>query len=285
MELKSETVSVNQAIQKGNIQITVPTAILAILFIAGAIAIGLNTLPVYIPVIWLVGFVSIELYRQYAINKWRLWAFESVRNAHELRRRAVFAGFLNEKDLQDNKLITLFNLVSKADMEKWLQLQEKFKRPDVFIDDPAVPPETVVRYSKWKNLVLLIFYLPFGALAIGCFLAGTTDFYMYVVGLLMLAFAFILSYIAIKDANNRTPQITFNNRGLATLQKGFYSWQDIKEEKTILEKSGKRIRIYLTYEHPGGSAKFLLGTFTINRLKLEHLMRVYRGRFEAGQKQ
>ncbi|MBS7564009.1 hypothetical protein KHS38_06290 [Mucilaginibacter sp. Bleaf8] len=284
MTLYFETVSVKEAIKKGNIKITVPTVILFIICIAGAIVIGLYTWPVYIPFIWFAGFIGIALYRQYAINKWKLWAFENVRNVHELRQRAIFAGFFKEKDLQDNNLLGLFNIISKEDKEKWLHLQEKFNRPDIFIDDLSVPAETVVYYSKWKNLVLLIFYLPFLALAIGCFMAGRTDFYMYVAGVLMLALAFGLTYIAVKNATNRTPQIIINNRGLTTLQKGFYPWQDIKDEKTIWEKSGKRTRIYLTYEHPGSTAKFLLGTFTINRLKLEHMLRIYRGRFEAAQK-
>lgn len=140
----------------------------------------------------------------------------------------------------------LFDIgVSQADKNKWISLQERFTRPDVFNDDPQVPAETVVYYSKVKKYLSLLFYLPilgFGIVVL-CFHDNST--FMYIWGIFLILLSVGLFYITIKDAFNSKPQLIMNNEGMSTAEASFHPWKFIKNERTTISTSGKVRSIYL----------------------------------------
>lgn len=149
-----ETVTVDEALSKGRKSINTP--VLIIMF-------GLIVLSVYLVTAlhisgWfaavgiLFAFVIAWLYWSFAITKWRLWAFENVRNVHELKNRAV-----KEKLIwPDGSFWERTEIRSADEKQRLLNLQGKFNSPDIFNDDHAVTNETVVYYSKIKGLLQAI---------------------------------------------------------------------------------------------------------------------------------
>jgi len=275
MSSSFETVSVEEAIQKGRREVVWPSiAILASVIIIGFTGFIFTSLVLYFPLVMIAGPVIALIYYSKKSAKWRIWAFENVRNVHELKQRARNSGLMKEDGAP-----MFFDIgVSQADKAKWISLQEKLNRPDVFADDSTVPPETVVYYSKTKKYLTLLFYVPILGLGIAILFIPDTGTYLYIWGVFLIIVGAGLFYITIKDAYNSKPQITINNEGMSTAEAPLQPWKFINNERTTMSTSGRIRSIYLEYRYPGGYSKFSLDGFTINRNQLEHLLRVYRGR-------
>jgi len=91
-----EQISVNKAIKRGHLIVNVPVFIA--LYGCPAIALYLsneNLIPGWgIGIAFLLGFVLAWIIWSYMITKWRIWAFENVRNVHVIisaKRRHHFS--------------------------------------------------------------------------------------------------------------------------------------------------------------------------------------------------
>ena len=86
-----EQISVDKAINRGHLIVNVPVFV----SIIGCPALALylsrqNLIPDWgIGIAFLIGFVLAWLIWSFMITKWRIWAFENVRNVHELKKRAI----------------------------------------------------------------------------------------------------------------------------------------------------------------------------------------------------
>jgi len=270
-----ETVSVDQAIKKGRNEVVLPSILILLSSIViGFAGVTFTSLILYFPLVLIAGPVMAMLFYSKKSAKWRLWAFENVRNVHELKQRARNSGLMKEDGAP-----MFFDIgVSKAEKDQWISLQEKFNRPDVFADDPAVPTETVVYYSRAKKYLTLLFYVPILGLGIAIMFIPNMGTYLYVWGVFLMMVGAGLFYITIRDAYNSKTQIIINNDGLSTADTLFQPWNLISDERTTMSTSGRIRSTYLEYSYPGGFAKFTLDGFTISRSQLDHLLRVYRGR-------
>src|SRR5688572_28161200 len=87
----NETVSVDQAIAKGHRMVNYP--VLIIMFGTLGLCLYLEIQKIFpfwiIPVGFGLAFGLAWLWWSIMITKWRLWAFDNVRNVHELKKRAV----------------------------------------------------------------------------------------------------------------------------------------------------------------------------------------------------
>ena len=275
MSFTFETVSVEQAIQKGRKDVVLPSILIFIVSIAvGFTGFIVFSLILYFPLVMIAGPVMALLYYSKKSAKWRIWAFENVRNAHELKERARNSGLMKE----DGSPVFFDIGVSEADKEKWKSLQEKFNRPDVFNDDLQVPPETVVYYSKTKKYLTLLFYVPILGVGVLIMFIPDVGTYVRIWGAFLMVVGIGLFYITIRDAYNGKPQITISNEGMSNAETPFYPWSQIRDERTTMSTSGRIRSIYLNYYFPGGLCRFTLDGFTLNRSKIDHLLRVYRGR-------
>lgn len=86
-----ETVTVDEAISKGKRMINYPGFSIMLIILGLCFYLGIEKIwPFWIvPVGFVLAFVVAWLYWSIMITKWRLWAFNNVRNVHELKRRAI----------------------------------------------------------------------------------------------------------------------------------------------------------------------------------------------------
>ena len=119
-----ESITVTQAIEKGRRMINYPVAIMQV----AAILISILAVIYFNISIWFVlggfitGFIITWLYWSFTITKWRIWAFENVRNVHELKQRAI-----KEKLIwKDGSVFEKTEIRTAGDKEKLQALESKF---------------------------------------------------------------------------------------------------------------------------------------------------------------
>ena len=162
-----ETVSVDEAIKKGILTVNLPALLIFLIGLIASLSMAFVFFRPYEMVIGLLlSYALAAAYRGLMAAKWRIWAFEKVRNVHELHERALL-----EKILFLNNRIGfgIINFNTENQRAQWEHLQLKFQQPDIFIDDPSIPAETTIRYSvlryfhSWK----VLFY---------CYISGSGSF-------------------------------------------------------------------------------------------------------------
>lgn len=220
----------------------------------------------YFPVI-----IIIYLLQKYATTKWQFWAFENVRNVHELKKAAI-----QNEIIKPNKSIfeqsEKFEIKHKSKLDK---LRKKFELEDVFNEDLSIPFETKIFYKKSKMFFyFLLFLIVFGILIILSIIENLTL-------ILFLSFIFlILSFYHLSKFLNQKPRIILNNNGISTIKTSFYNWNEIENEEVITERHSSVVYYYLIYNHPDGNEKLNIGNLNTNNIKLNKLLIFYRGRYK-----
>lgn len=268
----NENVTVDEAISKGHRMVNYPVLIIMFGTIGLGIYLGSQKILSFwiVPIVFMFGFGLAWLWWSIMITKWRLWAFDKVRNVHELKKRAI-----QEKLIWvDNSIFEKTEIRSTVDKKKWNSLQNKFKQDDFFQDDLTIPNETIIYYSKGKNFVEMAIML--GALTIGIYLLVQTD--SYILGSILSIIGAYFAFKEFKEATNTEPQITINDKGIKTISTDFYSWNDIKNEEVISVRSGKHIHYYLTYDYPNGAEHLQIDDYETDIKELNKLLILYRGR-------
>lgn len=266
------TVSVDKAISKGHKMVTYP-AMITMIGISG-VTIYLGAQKMIQNWGWAAGFILAMVLAwlcwSIMITRWRLWAFENVRNVHELKKRAV-----QEKLIwADDSFFEKTEIRSATDREKWQSLQAKFDQEDLFEDDLTIPGETIIYYSKGGNFVEMAIML--GMAAVGIYLLVKTD--SYILGSILTLLGAYFSFKEYKEATNTEPQIILNEKGIQTINTEFYSWSEIENEEVISQGSGKNTNYYLTYDHRNGAEHLLIDDYETDQRSLNKLLILYRGR-------
>ncbi|MGV3559794.1 hypothetical protein [Larkinella arboricola] len=268
----NDMVTVDEAISKGHKMVNYP--VMGIMFGNIGLTLYLGTqklIPTWgFPVGFVLAFVFAWLWWSFMITKWRLWAFDNVRNVHELKKRAI-----QEKLIwADNSIFEKTEIRTATDKEKLIYLENNFKQDDLFQDDLTVSNETVIYYSKGKNFVEMVVML--GCLGIGIYLLLKTD--NYIIGSILSIVGGYFSYKKYKEATNIEPQIIINDKGIKTISTDFYSWKEIKNEEVVSEGSGKHTHYYLTYDYPDGAEHLQIDDYDTDIRNLNKLLILYRGR-------
>lgn len=267
-----ETVTVDDAIAKGHKMVNYPVMVIIFGTIGLTLYLGLQKLiPTWgFPVGFALAFILAWLWWGIMITKWRIWAFDNVRNVHELKKRAI-----QEKLIwADNSIFEKIEIRNATDKEKLNSLSKKFKRDDLFQDDLTVANETVIYYSKGKNFIEMAIML--ACLGIGIYLLLKTE--KYFIGSILSIVGVYFSYKEYKEATNTEPQIIINDKGIKTISTDFYSWNDIENEEVISEGSGKHTHYYLTYDYPDGAEHLKIDDYDTDLRSLNKLLILYRGR-------
>lgn len=272
-----ETVSVDDALKRGKNTVNLPILLIIVFaIVASFCSVTVWRLSGWLIVISIVsGFVVAWLYWAKAIVKWRLWAFDNVRNVHELRRRAIKENLI----WADGSFFNKTEIWSADQRAQWAALQYKFEQPDIFVDDLSVPVVTQILYSRPKAVVLMLGGLGMFLLAyLSFFKSNNVNFW----GFAFIAVGIYLMVLAGLGFFDRRPQITLSNEGIATKDIKFYSWADIYGEDVKVENKGRTSTTYLVYYGGKKEYKTSIGQLDVGKSKLEKLLRVYRGRFEQG---
>jgi hypothetical protein len=258
-------ITVDEAISKGKQLVAFP--VYAIMFIFAGVGIAMVFIDDNQWKFILTSFIGALflpwLCWSFMITRWRVWAFESVRNVHELKKRAI-----SEKLIwPDGSVFEKTEIRTAIQKARLKTLAAKFTEPDVFTDDPSVPAETILRYSKVKSMGLL----PLGAVFIAVSIYLFTQHEYKVAGLGIVASIGLL-YMGIKQTRNRKIQLILSNKGIKSVDTPFRRWRRISGAEIV--------KGYLTYNFTDGSESIEINELDISRSKLENLLHVYRGRAE-----
>ena len=265
-----EIVSADDAINKGERMVKYPvlTMLFAPTVISVLLALG-DFIPDRVILIALVSSIILAwLIYCFMASRWRIWAFENVRNVHELKTMAI-----QEQLWPDSSIFGKLEIHTGAYTEKWQLLQSKFDQADVFQDDLSIPAETIIYYAKFKSYPQLIIILIL--LAVSVYMPVIDKFIMG--GIIGLGVIY-LAFREYKQATNKAPQIIINSEGIQTTSTVFYAWKYVRNEKIVLRSVRRNVYTYLQYDYPGGTELLKIDDYATDRRKLHRLLVVYRGR-------
>lgn len=271
--MQEYNISVDTAIEKAKRTILYPS--LGILIGIPLILCILAELDIIQSWLVLIGFICSTLisilFWSFTITNWKIWAYKNVRNLHELKRRAI-----QEKlTYEDDSFYLKLEFKSQRQKEKLKYLEKRFENKDLFLDDNEIPTETIISFSK--NGRSLIMYSGLGSLAL---ISLTLSILFNIYGIILSILFVLFIYLFTKNKIKAQWQITLNENGIQTLNTNFYEWNKVKNEIVTEEGSSKYREYYLTYEHPTGIEKLRIDITEISNIRLEKLMRIYRGRYE-----
>ena len=268
----NEQVSVEQALNKGHKRITYPEIAIGFSVTAfGAFLYLAELAPFWIfPSSFVLALILTHLYWSFVIIHWKLWAFENVRNVHELKARAIKERIMHA----DNSFLNRTEFSNRSQKEKWENLLLKFSKEDVFVDDLNIPDETRIYFSK--SALFFDALLTLACVAAGLYMIIKLDSLFIGVFFILLGI-----YVGIKDLRKMfivAPQIIISNEGLGTTSAKFYKWEEIEKEDVLFNDTRRNRYYYLTYYCPGGTQKIPIREYKISHKELENLLRIYRGR-------
>ena len=260
-------VSVDKALKKGRL-------ILVLMFVISIVilTIALLTLGKYSIAVFLILFFSAmpigALVAAYLLNKWKYWAFENVRNVHELKQRAIEDRLITEKD----KFFTKIENSMQNDVDLW-NIKQKFLQDDIFTDDLSVAKETYVYHSRFLSVFFLLIAL---FLIVGLVFTQTNNFLYSGISAIIVVVVFV--FINKEKWNRSEPLILIDDKGIKTASTGFTEWKDIRNEKVNVVGLGKYTKFYLVYDTPKGQESVSLSGTTIGKSRMNKLLILYRNK-------
>lgn len=268
------TVTVEKAIRRGKWIIIYPSFLIFALgiFLTICISVIYDNLKFATTGI-VLGILLPFVYRFFVITPWKIWAFENVRNVHQLRQKAYEEGLTFS---QDN--VNFFEFRSTNQKEKLKKLDEKFLQEDVFQDDLLLSKEMIIYFSIFKAVCTIIIW---GSIGFGSYI------YFASIGKKAIIIVLLVVYIVflnIRNLVNRNPQIKLSNKGIQLKSEEFFSWGNIRDEKLVVERNYgrlfKRRKKYLTFFADDSYQSILIDPLNISFDDLENALQVYRVRYE-----
>jgi hypothetical protein len=265
-------VTVKQALQKGRIKLVfLPLAIILVCVLVSVYLKKVEMMDNWVVIVGgIIGFLLAWLAWSYLVVGWKIWAYENVRNVNELKRKAI------EQNLiwKDGSWFGRTEIINYEQKQKLKQLEKKFLEKDVYKDDLNVPKETLVFYSK-SNLAF--------ELVISLFLIASGGYLYYSdkpiwLALIMIAIGGYSLYSWYKKINEKSPQIILNEQGITLKESGFFSWDDIDNDRVYTKSSGKTSTTCLAFNYE----EVEIDGLDIDAEDVENLLHVYRVRFERG---
>ncbi|MFB9077087.1 hypothetical protein ACFFLS_03405 [Flavobacterium procerum] len=264
-----KSVTVKEALRRGRIKLFyLPMTALFGTIILATVLSSLQLIPAWtIPVSIVVGFIASWLTWSYFVNQWKVWAFENVRNIHELQRKAIDQRLIWKSGSWFEK--TEFQ--SPEQKQKLKSLEEKFLEDDIYNDDLRVPKETAIFYSKSKLFWSFIAVIAF--ICGGIYLITSNEYWGY----FLAGLGVILGYFEItKTKKLNEPQIIISDKGIKIENKHFVPWNVIRNDHVYTKHGSNSSTTYLVFNNEN----IVVDELDTNADKLEHLLRVYRVRFE-----
>jgi hypothetical protein len=267
-----DAITVEEAISRGNRIVKYPAILILIGIVALTLYLGIQKLiPGWCYPIGVVLAYGVALLWWKIMNaKWQRWAFQNVRNLHEFRILAVQEKLIGS----DDNIFKPEDREQSNDEQQRITHHNRLSQKEIFEDDLTIPEETIIYYSKRKNIIGI-------AIMSICFIIGIFNLFFldtYILGGITI---FIGAYFGLKyfkNIKNKEPQIILNSNGVKTINTQFYKWANIRNEKVISEDSGRHIIYYLNYEHPDGVEHLRIDDYDTNPRMLSRLLILYRGR-------
>lgn len=205
------TYTVAQAIKKGRLLIPFTSLAIWLISIFAGIFIGaaLHQVPLGLlgfPVGTLIAFA----YWQYATVSWKIWAYENVRNIHELKSDALKYHLI----WADGSFMQKLEIKTPSQKKRIKQLERKFQQPDVFHVDLSVRDKTEIYNEKSTPYIITVFALFLIGIVIRELLYNSHPDKPYLHFVITLPFAIFLLYRAYKEFRTKGPHIILSNEGI-----------------------------------------------------------------------
>ena len=144
-------------------------------------------------------------------------------------------------------------------------------------DDSAVPKTTEIYFTKfrWLDFTGSVFLI-----ILGIFVSLNYD---PTFGVICIVLGVLAGISVVAQALNREVQIRLDDRGIKTVETAFTSWSEISNERIISKVRTKGRNTYLVYDHKHGSEEIQIDHLAITGSQLEHLIRIYKGRYQKKQ--
>lgn len=266
------SITVDEALKRGKRIIKYPSIFIFIasIFFSFYFSITYDNLN-FIYVIITMGIIFPFVYKFFVITSWKIWAYENVRNVHQLRQKAF-----EERLTYSEDNINIFEFRSKSQKEKLKKLEQKFLQEDVFQDDIFLSKELIIHFSIYKAILdILIWGSAFG------FVTYVLNDNKFVIIIIVLGC--YLVFLGIRNLLNRKPQILINNKGIQLKNDSLISWRNIKNEKLVVEPNYGKIKIrkkYLSFSVGNSNQYIEINPLDISFDSLENALEVYRVRYE-----
>lgn len=262
-------VTVEKALSRGQIiAVFIPLACIVATPLVSAVIFGPNAFSVIGGIIG--GFLASWLAWSIGITYWRLWAFENVRNVHQLKKRAV-----EEKIIwRDGHFFERTEIRNAEQKEKLRLLEQRFSQDDIFYDDLSVPNATYIYFSKVNSYSEIIAGIGMLAAAVYFFIADDPEakakFLIYVgpiVGIVMI-------YKGINKLKIIKPQLVIDDEGFRIAGNGLIVWESIHDASVVTRNKEQFLEIH----HFGGQEVVEIQKLGTNAKKLRHIIDIYRVR-------
>lgn len=268
-----QEISVNKAINRGHLIVNIPVFICIIGIPALSFYLSnQNLIPKWgIGIGFVLGFVIAWLVWSFMVTKWRIWAFENVRNVHELKKRAI-----QEKLIwNDGNIFEKTEIRNSEDKSRLKKLEKKFEQEDEYREDHSLPLKMEIHYSKAYNYVELgVSILIIG---VGIYFFTKADIKQYILGAIMSGIGLYSTIKEFRKTLDTKPKIIIDSRGIETKNVEFKNWSSIKSEEVIQEGYGKSAKSYLIYFYDEEEfEKIEIDSLNVPHRELENIIRTYR---------
>lgn len=268
-----QEISVNKAINRGHLIVNIPVFICIIGIPALSFYLSnQNLIPKWgIGIGFVLGFVIAWLVWSFMVTKWRIWAFENVRNVHELKKRAI-----QEKLIwNDGNIFEKTEIRNSEDKSRLKKLEKKFEQEDEYREDHSLPLKMEIHYSKAYNYVELgVSILIIG---VGIYFFTKADIKQYILGAIISGIGLYSTIKEFRKALDTKPKIIIDSRGIQTKNVEFKNWSSIKSEEVIQEGYGKSAKSYLIYFYDEEEfEKIQIDSLNVTHRELENIIRTYR---------
>lgn len=268
-----QEISVNKAINRGHLIVNIPVFICIIGIPALSFYLSnQNLIPKWgIGIGFVLSFVVAWLVWSFMVTKWRIWAFENVRNVHELKKRAI-----QEKLIwNDGNIFEKTEIRNSEDKSRLKKLEKKFEQEDEYREDHSLPLKMEIHYSKAYNYVELgVSILIIG---VGIYFFTKADIKQYILGAIISGIGLYSTIKEFRKALDTKPKIIIDSRGIQTKNVEFKNWSSIKSEEVIQEGYGKSAKSYLIYFYDEEEfEKIEIDSLNVTHRELENIIRTYR---------
>lgn len=268
-----QEISVNKAIKRGHLIVNIPVFICIIGIPALSFYLSnQNLIPKWgIGIGFVLGFVIAWLVWSFMVTKWRIWAFENVRNVHELKKRAI-----QEKLIwNDGNIFEKTEIRNSEDKSRLKKLEKKFEQEDEYREDHSLPLKMEIHYSKAYNYVELgVSILIIG---VGIYFFTKAEIKQYILGAIMSGIGLYSTIKEFRKTLDTKPKIIIDSKGIQTKNVEFKNWSSIKSEEVIQEGYGKSAKSYLIYFYDEEEfEKIEIDSLNVTHREFENIIRTYR---------
>lgn len=278
-----EDYSVEYALRKGRIRLSyIPVA----LFISGLGLgmVGLVKLNFHPGLAalggFLIGAILAWVWWSFTSASWKIDAFGNTRNVHELRQKAIREKLIYPEGHWGNKT----EIWSQEQRDAWSLIEKKFEKPDELKVDTSLPEVTEIYFAKRKN------YLETAGSILLCVLGiWLLTKESYIIGGLLVLGGLYGAWKNYKEATNPNAQLTIGENGISVANGNHYSWDKIVNEEAYRDVVGKNAYDVLEFQiidpeedtEDYEEERIELEEFTHSAEEVDHLLRVYRGRYQS----